>query len=84
MEIILIIFGFVFVVGPLAAAIAKRIAAGETPVERAELARLKAEVERLSSEVARLQDEQSFMLKLLEEGDLKGDQKLLGETTRQF
>ena len=83
MGIIVTILGFIFVIGPIAGAIAKRIAAGASPAaipERLELKRLKDEVERLSAEVARLQDEQSFVLKLLEEGD----RKRLGETTRRF
>jgi hypothetical protein len=74
MTTVLIIFVMIFVVAPLAKALADRLSR-EVPPElasnRAELARLKEEVERLSLEVARLQDEQSFMVKLVGEAEQK-------------
>jgi hypothetical protein len=72
MGTVLIIFAIVFVLGPIAKAYADRIAK-DTPSDSLsagpELARLREEVDRLSMEVARLQDEQTFMVRLLSEGD---------------
>ena len=74
MSTLLIIFVTIFVLGPIAKAYADRISK-EAPqggdLNAAEVARLRTEVERLSSEVARLQDEQSFMVRLLSDGERK-------------
>jgi hypothetical protein len=72
MAILLIIFATIFVLGPIARAIAERIAHEQPPdavAGRSEMARLKEEVDRLSGEVARLQEEQSFMVRLLNDGE---------------
>lgn len=74
MSTLLIIFAMVFVLGPIAKAYADRISntlPPESDAHRAELGRLKEEVERLAAEVARLQDEQSFMVRLLSDGERK-------------
>ncbi len=81
MAVLLIIFLTLAVLGPIAKAIAERIShplPGNDEAQRLELARLREEVDRLSQEVARLQDEQSFMVRLLNEGDRP---KLLDEQT---
>jgi cell division protein FtsB len=71
MSTLLIVFAMIFVLGPIAKAYADRISRGlpESESSRAELARLREEVDRLTTEVARLHDEQSFMVRLLSEGD---------------
>lgn len=72
MSSVLLIFVLIFVIAPIAKAYADRIS-GQLPpgdpAEGREVARLKEEVERLSSEVTRLSDEQSFMLRLLTDGE---------------
>lgn len=72
MATLLIIFAMVFVLGPIAKAYADRISREIPPgsdLNAGELGRLRDEVERLSSEVSRLQDEQSFMVRLLSDGE---------------
>jgi len=72
MATLLIIFASIFVLGPIAKAYAERVSRGypaETLTDRSDLLRLKEEVDRLTVEVARLQDEQSFMVKLLNDGE---------------
>jgi hypothetical protein len=72
MGIVLIIFTIVFVFGPLAKAMAERLSREGLPAPSqspGEMAALREEVERLSREVARLQDEQSFMVRLLGDGE---------------
>lgn len=72
MAAILIIFSMIFVFGPIAKAYADRINRGlpaDSGASPAELARLREDVERLSAEVSRLNEEQSFMVRLLSEGD---------------
>jgi hypothetical protein len=72
MAMVLSIFSVIFVFGPFANALADRIAregAAVNPADPGEVGRLREEVERLSTEVARLHDEQSFMLRLLGEGE---------------
>lgn len=81
MAVLLIIFTMVFVLGPIAKALAERISRplpGDGESQRLELARMREEIDRLTQDVARLQDEQSFMVSLLNEGDR---QKLLDEKT---
>lgn len=70
---ILIVFGTIFVLAPIAKAYADRIGR-QTPLEegaRAEIGRLRDEVDRLSGQVSRLEEEHSFMVKLLDEGGRK-------------
>ena len=72
MATLLIIFSMIFVLAPIAKAVADRInrdlpASGAAGA--AELERLREEVERLGAEVGRLQEEQSFMVRLLTEGE---------------
>jgi hypothetical protein len=72
MGTILIIFALVFVLGPIAKAYADRISRELPPgseTSLGEIARMREEIDRLSLEVARLQDEQSFMVRLLSEGE---------------
>ncbi|HEX8271153.1 MAG TPA: hypothetical protein VF615_00800 [Longimicrobiaceae bacterium] len=62
----------VFVLGPLARALASRISRDPRPLPGAppeEVARLRDEVDRLGAEVTRLSEEQAFMLKLLASGE---------------
>jgi len=72
MELVLIIFVFIFVIGPLVSAYSKRMSqqlpAGDDQT-RAQLAQLRDEVDRLSAEVEKLSDEQSFLLRLLSPAD---------------
>ncbi|CAN5909435.1 hypothetical protein BH23GEM7_BH23GEM7_21230 [soil metagenome] len=68
MSWILVIFAFIFVLGPLAKAYADRMnrtLPPPGPPAQAEIGRLREEVDRLAAEVTRLSDEQSFMLRLL-------------------
>jgi hypothetical protein len=72
MATLVIILAIVFVLGPIAKAYAERISRDLPPgadPSPAELARLRDEVERLSAEVSRLHDEQSFMVRLLTDGE---------------
>lgn len=70
MTTILLIFAFIFVLGPLAQAYAKRMSQPLPPASGSpELARLRDEVDRLNSEVARLSEEQSFLVRLLTDGE---------------
>ena len=70
MTMILLIFAFIFVLGPIAQAYAKRLSQPLPPgVAPPELARLREEVDRLNAEVSRLSDEQSFMVRLLSDGE---------------
>jgi hypothetical protein len=74
MSFIFIILIIVFVLAPIARAYADRLGRELPPgsdASAAEIARLREEVERLALDVSRLQDEQSFMVRLLEEGDRK-------------
>ncbi len=74
MSTLILIFVLIFVVAPIAKAYADRISGQIPPGDPTagrELARLKDEVERLSSEVTRLNEEQSFMLRLLTDGERK-------------
>lgn len=74
MSTLLIIFLLIFVLAPIAQAVANRISRELPPgsdLNAAELARLKEEVERLTADLARLQEEQSFMVQLLTEGERK-------------
>ncbi|HEX2187415.1 MAG TPA: hypothetical protein VHG51_00895 [Longimicrobiaceae bacterium] len=63
----------VFVLGPIARALAKRLEPGAGPAAfpggPQEVARLRDEVDRLGVEVARLTEEQAFVLKLLAPGE---------------
>jgi hypothetical protein len=69
MTTILIIFLLIFVLGPIASAYAKRIGSSNPEAERltGEVRALKEEVDRLQHEVHRLLEEQSFMVRMLEE-----------------
>ncbi|MEX2582787.1 MAG: hypothetical protein WD766_05915 [Gemmatimonadota bacterium] len=74
MSTLLIILLLVFVLGPIAKAYADRISRELPPgsdIDAGDLARLKEDVERLTQEVSRLQDEQSFMVRLLSDGERK-------------
>jgi hypothetical protein len=78
MTFLLLIFAIIFVLAPVAQAYAKRLNPPDVPgVKPGEIARLREEMEMLAAQVSRLQDEQSFMLRLLSEG-----QKPLIETKR--
>lgn len=72
--IVPVILVVVFVLGPIARAVATRVSRGG-PVLPAppsqEVALLREEVERLGAEVARLNEEQAFMLRLLAPGEQK-------------
>jgi hypothetical protein len=69
MMFILLLFAIIFVLAPVAQAYAKRLNPPDVPgVKPGEIARLREEMEMLASQVSRLQDEQSFMLRLLSEG----------------
>jgi hypothetical protein len=83
MGTLLIIFAMVFVLGPIAKAYADRLSRGlpaESDSTRAEIGRLREDVDRLSAEVSRLHDEQSFMVRLLSEGERKKLTDRTGET----
>ena len=72
MSTVLIIFAFIFVLGPIARAYADRVSRELPPgtgVAPEGLKRLREEVDRLALEVARLHEEQSFMVRLLSESD---------------
>lgn len=72
MAVILIIFSMIFVFGPIARAYAERMNRGLPEgdgASRQELARLREDMDRLAAEVSRLNEEQSFMVRLLSEGD---------------
>ncbi len=74
MAFVIAIMLIVFVLGPIARALAVRLArGGDTALPGApqEVARLREEVDRLGVEVARLTDEQAFMLRLLAPGEQK-------------
>jgi hypothetical protein len=67
---LLIIIAMVFVLAPLAQGIGRRMNPPELPgVSPHDVARLREELDQLAAQVGRLQDEQSFMLRLLTEGD---------------
>ncbi|HET7275582.1 MAG TPA: hypothetical protein VFI91_10505 [Longimicrobiaceae bacterium] len=72
MTTFLIIFAFIFVLGPIASAYAKRLSS-EVPPETlkrlAEVSRLREEVDQLTANVNRMEEEQSFLLRLLSEGE---------------
>lgn len=74
MSTVLIIFAFIFVLGPIAKAYADRLSR-ELPPEAmkrlAEVSRLREEMDQLNANVARLQEEQSFLLRVLSENDQK-------------
>lgn len=64
----------VFVLGPIARAVATRVSRGGPALPAPpspEVALLREEVERLGAEVARLNEEQAFMLRLLAPGEQK-------------
>ena len=69
MTTILIVLILIFVLGPIASAYAKRIERGGVEEKRltGEVRVLKEEVDRLQHEVHRLLEEQSFMVRMLEE-----------------
>jgi hypothetical protein len=74
MAFVIAIMLIVFVLGPIARALAVRLARGgdaALPGAPQEVARLREEVDRLGVEVARLTDEQAFMLRLLAPGEQK-------------
>ena len=74
MTFVVAIILIVFVLGPIARALAERLGrGGDTALPGApqEVARLRDEVDRLSSEMARLSEEQAFMLRLLAPGEQK-------------
>ncbi len=72
MSTVLIIFAFIFVLGPIAKAYADRLSR-ELPPEAtkrlAEVSRLREEMDQLNANVSRLQEEQSFLLRVLSEND---------------
>lgn len=72
MSTILIIFAFIFVLGPLAKAYADRVGRELPPDAKKALAdveRMRSELDQLTAQVSRLQEEQSFMLRLLSDGE---------------
>jgi hypothetical protein len=71
MTFVLLILTVIFVLGPIARAYADRLSREppESLDRTREVARLREEVERLALEVSRLQDEQSFMVRLLSDGE---------------
>ncbi|HEV2733829.1 MAG TPA: hypothetical protein VGV85_03285 [Longimicrobiaceae bacterium] len=74
MAFVIAIMLIVFVLGPIARALAVRLGRGgdaALPGAPQEVARLREEVDRLGVEVARLTDEQAFMLRLLAPGEQK-------------
>jgi hypothetical protein len=74
MAFVIAIMLIVFVLGPIARALAVRLARGgdvALPGAPQEVARLREEVDRLGVEVARLSEEQAFMVKLLAPGEQK-------------
>ncbi|MET0396408.1 MAG: hypothetical protein ABW277_06270 [Longimicrobiaceae bacterium] len=69
-----VILVVVFVLGPIARAVATRVSRGGPALPAPpsqEVALLREEVERLGAEVARLNEEQAFMLRLLAPGEQK-------------
>ena len=69
-----VILVVVFVLGPIARAVAARVSRGGPALSAPpsqEVALLRDEVERLGAEVARLSEEQAFMLRLLAPGEQK-------------
>lgn len=70
---VLIIFAIIFVLAPIAQAYARRLNPPELPpgADPRELARLREELDQLAAQVARLQEEQSFMVRLLSEGEAR-------------
>ncbi len=74
MVFVLALMLIVFVLAPIARALAVRLGRGgdaALPGAPQEVARLREEVDRLGVEVARLTDEQTFMLRLLAPGEQK-------------
>ena len=72
--IVPVILVVVFVLGPIARAVATRVSRGGPALPAPpsqEVALLREEVERLGAEVARLNEEQAFMLRLLAPGEQK-------------
>ena len=72
MTTIFIIFAFIFVLAPLANAWASRLERGlppDTTKALADVDRLRTEVDQLTAQVTRLQEEQTFMVRLLSDGE---------------
>jgi hypothetical protein len=69
---LLMLLLIIFVLAPMAQAYARRLNPPDVPgVKPGEIARLREELELLAAQVNQLQDEQSFMLRLLTEGERK-------------
>lgn len=67
--VFLLIIVIIFVLAPIANAYAKRMSRPGLPAaDAAELGRLREEMDRLGAQVAKMDDQQSFMLRLLEDG----------------
>jgi hypothetical protein len=67
---ILIIIAIIFILAPIAQGYARRLNPPDLPgISPRDVARLREELDQLIAQVSRLQDEQSFMLRLLSEGD---------------
>jgi hypothetical protein len=70
MTFLLLLFAIIFVLAPVAQAYARRLNPPDVPgVKPGEVARLREELEQLAAQVNRLQEEQSFMVRLLSEGE---------------
>jgi len=68
---LILLLAVLFVLAPIAQAYARRLSGPDVPpgLHPGDVARLREEVEALAAQVNRLQDEQSFMLRLMTEGE---------------
>jgi len=71
MTTLILLLAIIFVLAPLAQAYAKRLSGPDVPpgIHPGDVARLREEVDALAAQVNRLQEEQSFMLRLMSEGE---------------
>jgi hypothetical protein len=80
----LLVLAIIIILAPLVSAAARRLERPALPgASSADVARLREELDQLTAQVNRLQDEQSFMIRLLSDGERSAAGPRLGRVDRE-